>query len=244
MFSPGWTPCSIEATGLLGLATVYVRKTYPTPGEGRAVDHGRQTLLSNGLVYAMGIDPGGTTGGAVIGVPERSIYRDQPGRISYFETWSFTGSYSAQALELMRIASGFFPLAIALESFDPRKPIRSEEYISPILVGARIQFCIDTHYIIAPLFYQTPEQAMTTATDYRLKAWSLYKPGPDHIKDATRHAITFIRRAKSDRKLRERAWGPEPSHSIREHNGQVGHAKAVAHRRSQPVRGRDTTRRR
>lgn len=177
--------------------------------------------MSNGLVYAMGIDPGGTSGWAVIGVHERTIYRDYPGRISHFEAGQVTGGYSAQVLELMRISTLFHPLIIALESFDPRKPIRTEEYTSPILIGARIQFCIDTHYVLKPLFYQTPSQAMDTANDYRLKVWGLYQPGPDHIKDATRHAITFIRRAKSSERLRTEAWGSTEDQRQRAHNNRT-----------------------
>lgn len=164
--------------------------------------------MSNGLVYGMGVDPGGTSGVTIIGVHERTIYRDYPGKISYFETFEVSGSYTQQALDITDASREFYPLALIVESFYPAKPITSEEYLSPLRVGERIAFCVETHYIICPFFWQTPSQAMSTAPDSRLKAWGLYRPGPDHMKDSTRHAITFIRRTKDDHKLRDAAWGP------------------------------------
>jgi hypothetical protein len=158
----------------------------------------------------MGIDPGGTSGWGVIGVERDSIFDDAPHIIRHFNYGEVTGSYTSQVLKLREIAADyhdpFYTLAIALESFSPRKPIRSEEYLSPVYVNSRIQFLVDTNRIKAPLFYQTPSIAMDTASDKRLKRWGLYVPGPDHIKDGTRHAITFIRRCKADPKLREAAW--------------------------------------
>jgi hypothetical protein len=167
--------------------------------------------MTNTLVFTMGIDPGGTSGWSVIGVPSRTIYRDYPGKISLHEYGEVTGNYTEQVLKLMHIAASqkYYPLAIALEDFEPRKNIQGEAFFSPMLINARIQFCIDTHYILAPLFYQMPSLAMDTASDERLKRWNLYVPGPDHTKDATRHAITFIRRAKADEDLRYRAWGEQ-----------------------------------
>jgi hypothetical protein len=165
-------------------------------------------IVTKGLVYAMGVDPGGTSGVSIIGVHERTIYRDYPGRISYFEAFEVSGGYTAQALEIAAVSREFYPLALIVESFYPAKPITSEEYLSPIRVGERIAFCVETSYLICPFFWQTPSQAMSTATDTRLKQWGLYQSGPDHMKDSTRHAITFIRRAKESQKLREAAWGP------------------------------------
>jgi hypothetical protein len=170
--------------------------------------------LSNGLVYAMGIDPGVTTGIGIIGVHERTIYRDYPGRISYFESFSVTGNFTSQVITIMQVAAEFYPLALICESFTSKKVISTQEYLSPVKVGARIEMCAETHYTLAPFFWQSPELALATATDERLKLWGLYEPGPDHPKDGTRHAITFIRRAKQDTDLRDKAWGPPPDHRV------------------------------
>jgi len=160
-----------------------------------------------GMVYVMGIDPGGTSGGSIIGVHEKTIFRDYPGRILFWDTFEVTGSEDSQALALADATRRFYPIAIAMESFYPAKPITSHEYLSPVRVAAKVELCVNTHYVLCPMFWQTPSMVMKTANDARLKAWGLYEPGPDHIKDATRHAITFIRRAKQDNDLAVEAWG-------------------------------------
>jgi hypothetical protein len=171
--------------------------------------------MSDGLVYAMGVDPGQTTGIAIIGVHERTIYSTHPGKIKYFETFELSGNLTVQAIEIMTVASEFHPLALVVESFTPKKPITSQEYLSPVRLGARIEMCVETNYTLAKLFWQTPSLALSTAPDDRLKLWGLYQPGQDHTKDGTRHAITFIRRAKDNTSLRDAAWGPTmTSHRI------------------------------
>jgi hypothetical protein len=170
-------------------------------------------IVSNSI-FVMGVDPGFTTGVTIIGVNYLSMYGNSPYHRTYLETFETSGSYTAQALEITDATREFHPLALVVESFYPAKPITSEEYLSPLCVGERIAFCAETHYIIAPLFRQTPSQAMETAPDSRLKAWNLYRPGPDHMKDSTRHVVTFLRRAREDQALRNSAWGP-PQRSTR-----------------------------
>jgi hypothetical protein len=164
-------------------------------------------IVSNSI-YVMGVDPGFTSGVTIIGVPYLSMYGSSPYHRSYFELFEVSGSYTAQTLEICDATREFYPLALVVESFYPAKPITTEEYLSPLRVGERIAFCVETHYILNPLFRQTPSQAMKTAPDSRLKAWDLYKPGPDHMKDSTRHVVTFLRRCRDDPSLRDSAWGP------------------------------------
>jgi hypothetical protein len=155
----------------------------------------------------MGVDPGGTSGWSIIGVTRASMFGDAPRKIRSHEYGQVTGSYTAQAYALGDIAMDHEPpLAIAMESFLPKKPIIDESYLSPLAVIYRVELLVDTGWITVPLFYQSPSQAMDVATDFRLKSWGLYIPGPDHIKDGTRHAITLIRRAKTSQQLREAAW--------------------------------------
>jgi hypothetical protein len=174
----------------------------------------------------MGIVPGSTSGWAVIGVHERTIYRDSPGKISYFTVGQVTGGYSSQVVSLMRTAAGYHPLIIVVESFDDQ----GTGYLDPVCIAARIQFCIDTHYILAPIEYQTSAMALDSAPERQLKAWGLYKPGPYHIQDATSHAITFIRRANDNTRagiaLRDKAWGPEENHIVT-HNTPRNQARRI-----------------
>ncbi len=164
-------------------------------------------IVSN-TIYVMAVDPGFISGVTIIGVPYLSMYGNSPYHRSYFEMFEVSGGYTSQALEICDASREFYPLALIVESFYPAKPITSEEYLSPVHVGDRIAFCIETKYIVTPFFWQTPSQAMETAPDSRLKAWGLYKPGPDHMKDSTRHVVTFLRRCREDTNLRDSAWGP------------------------------------
>lgn len=167
--------------------------------------------IVNNTIYVMGVDPGFTTGVTIIGVPYLSMYGNSPYRRNYFEMFEVSGSYTSQALEVCDASREFYPLALVVESFYPAKPITTEEYLSPLRVGERIAFCVETKYIISPLFRQTPAMAMETAPDSRLKAWGLYQPGADHVKDSTRHVVTFLRRAKDNEQLRDEAWGASQS---------------------------------
>lgn len=173
------------------------------------------------LIYVMGVDPGFTSGVAIIGVPYLSMYGNSPYRRGYFELFEVSGDYASQALEIADASREFFPLALVVESFYPAKPITSEEYLSPLHVGDRIAFCVETHYIIPTFFWQTPSQAMETAPDSRLKAWNLYQPGPDHVKDAARHVVTFLRRCREDTQLRDAAWGPAQTRTRPARRGSV-----------------------
>lgn len=178
----------------------------------------------NNTIYVMGVDPGFTSGVTILGVPYLSMYGDSPYRRSYFELFETSGDYATQALEIADATREFYPIALVVESFYPAKPITSEEYLSPVHVGDRIAFCAETKYIICPFFWQTPSQAMDTAPDSRLKLWDLYKPGPDHMKDSTRHVVTFLRRCREDTALRDSAWG---SANQRARPAKRGSARAI-----------------
>jgi len=161
----------------------------------------------------MGVVPGSTSGVAIIGVHERTIYRDYPGKIIHNEAFDITGNLTSQVFEIMTVLSEFWPCALVVESFNSKKPIANQGCLDPVRVGARIEMCVESHYTLAPLFWQTPVIALDTAPDNNLKLWGIYEPEPDHIRNATRHAITFIRRAKEasrhgDWDLIDKAWGP------------------------------------
>jgi hypothetical protein len=187
--------------------------------------------IVNNTIYVMGVKPGKTTGVTILGVPYLSMYSNSPYRRSYFELFEVSGSYTRQALEICDASREFYPLALVVESFYPAKPInaktKAEEYLSPVRIAARIEFCVETKYIIPNLFWQTPSQAMETAPDSRLKAWDLYKPGPDHMKDSTRHCVTFLRRARENTDLRDAAWGPVQTRTRPAKRGSVRSRRTV-----------------
>jgi len=156
----------------------------------------------------IGIDPGVTTGWAKITIPIDSIFGMASGEILDWQYGVLDGPETAQAQTFCHIAKRYIWPAVAIEDFDNRKPLRNREYLAPVRVASKIQFAIEIGLAgqCCGLEWQMPAMAMETAPDHRLKKWDLYPPGPDHQKDATRHAITLIRRAKKDPKLARRIF--------------------------------------
>jgi hypothetical protein len=163
--------------------------------------------FKNELVV-IGIDPGVTTGWAKITIPMDSIFGDEPGEIIDWKYGMLDGPETGQAQTFCRIAKRYIFPAIAIEDFDNRRPLRNREYLAPVRVASKIEFCIQTGMAgqVTGHEWQMPSLAFETAPDDRLKRWGLYPPGPEHPKDATRHAITLIRRAKKDPKLARRIF--------------------------------------
>lgn len=92
------------------------------------------------------------------------------------------------------------------EDFVLRGFNQSREFLSPMRLFSMLTYSeLSSAGARAP-FVQSASMAKTSATDARLSAASLYRPGMPHACDAARHAATFIRRARSDEGLRQTAW--------------------------------------
>lgn len=101
-----------------------------------------------------------------------------------------------------------WPLAVwGIESFKARMGSLSAEAISPDRI--RLALCFaevvygNRHRVP---FFQSAAIAKTTVDDARLRDAGLYRAGMPHANDATKHALTFARRARADAKLRAAAW--------------------------------------
>ena len=165
------------------------------------------------LVMAMGIDGGITTGWSAIGVPANSIYGNAPGKIKFKQQGELNGPRTGQVMSICHIAKRLMAeqssrLVIVGEGFTVKQVNHLQEYLeSPRLIAA-LKFAIETNFANGATFIeQQPKMAFDTAPDDRLESWGLYVPGYEHARDATRHAITIIRRAKTDVHLRNRIWG-------------------------------------
>lgn len=156
----------------------------------------------------IGIDPGETTGWAKITIPRDSMFGDAPGAIIDFKHGELTGPETAQAQTFCRIAKRYIWPAIALEDFIHRTDVTSREVLAPVRVGAKIHFCIETGMAgsVVGVEWQLPALAFETMPDHRLKKAGLWVAGSAHIRDAARHAMTLIRRAKADPKLAARIF--------------------------------------
>lgn len=177
----------------------------------------------NGWTCVVAFDPGGTTGWSVMCVEPDSLV--DPGvsvlkSILWWRHGQIHGPENSQADQMLELVSCWPGAAVVCESFQIRQFNQSQAFLSPVRLRAVLEWGIWKGYDAAgsddvgivhpsrPLFTQTPEQAKSTATDDRLKQWGLYvrKGGLEHARDADRHSITFLRRAKEKAALRQSAW--------------------------------------
>ena len=177
----------------------------------------------------IGIDPGGTTGWSVMVVhPEALVDRDVPvlgniqyhgnGQISAIPT-NGTGKV-AKALDLSAaerlciralladVLVRWPGAALIIEDFLLRKRTADRELLSPVRLTAVLEWSVEDLGLQMSLHRQQPSEAAAVATDDRLKDWGLYKRagGMGHARDADRHSITFLRKAKQRGSVRGAAW--------------------------------------
>lgn len=159
--------------------------------------------MSDDILYVMAIVPGVTTGVSILGAPQSTIYRDRPGKIRYSEMFTVEGSPSTQVLEITTASREFYPLAIVCDTYQNGDPIDS------VRVSARLEFCVDMRYVLVRMFWQGAETADLLVSDEALKLAGLDGTDSEDEIEAMRHALAFIKRAKTDQVLRDRAWGDE-----------------------------------
>lgn len=170
----------------------------------------------NGWATVIALDPGGTTGWSVMCVepdclsdPDISVLQS----ITHWAQGQVDGNENEQAKELVQLIASWPHAAVVCENFTLRTYKQSRELLSPVRVTAKIDFAMH-HGMegIIPsgrrIWLQEPSMAKKTATDERLRDWGLYRRegGEEHARDATRHAITFLRRCSDRPKLRHHAW--------------------------------------
>lgn len=172
----------------------------------------------SGLLWVIGVDPGATTGVALLAIPYLSIFGDAPGGIEWAESFELTGSLQAQVSGVTYVArlvasrSDSVPPLIVCEDFDLggnrlSGSASTADVIIPARLGAALQFAVECGQADrAALDFQGRTLAFTTAKDERLKAWGLWVKGSDHERDARRHAITMIRRIASGSIKASEVW--------------------------------------
>ena len=95
-------------------------------------------------------------------------------------------------------------LAVVHESFRVRSVHMEEEFLSPARVTAAHRYALhrgvrdfDGVRRRRRVFMQEAVDAKSVATDARLQLMDMYLPGADHPRDATRHAVLWVRLLRS-----------------------------------------------
>jgi hypothetical protein len=151
----------------------------------------------------LAIDPGGTTGWAVIGVHPDAMSGDPDvGVIANIEFWAagqFTGEENDQADEILALISHWPSARLVIEDFILRKQSQARELLSPVRLTSILEWAVRPRYFIK----QQPSLAMGTITDDRQKAMGFWVPGQEHARDGLKHGLTFLKRQR-DRQVKAR----------------------------------------
>lgn len=169
------------------------------------------------LLNIIGIDPGKVTGWALWKIPRASMYTGGDPEVVERYTGEIRGRESDQVFKLCRFFRTVQGLdyklgpAVVCESFDFGSPLSDPEVYSPVRIAAMLKFAFEQKSLKqcgdARLVMQSRTIAKSTATDERLKAWGLWTPSSaDHERDAERHIVTALRRARQKREFRDRLW--------------------------------------
>lgn len=92
--------------------------------------------------------------------------------------------------------------AIVIEDFILRERTKDRSLLAPVRLTAMLEFGLrmpGSHgaapaLLPAVVVKQQPSDAKSTVTDDRLRRWDLWHVGSPHVRDATRHIITYLRR--------------------------------------------------
>lgn len=203
--SSGYCVVWFDPYVLMGYARSEVREEIRRSGKGKAGGSERKTVIVGGEVSSQDLRPQSSV---------RSVLAWQAGQTR--------GEDNDQIADLLDLAErlGGRGLLVGCEGFEVRRIDTSEAFLAPARIAAVLKFELakglrnrgdeQTKFDKKRLHKQSPSEALTTITDTRLKLWEMYTPGPDHPRDATRHALLHLRKLmKAGRDAVENLYGWE-----------------------------------
>lgn len=144
----------------------------------------------------LALDPGGTTGWCVLGIHPDAMSGDEGihpfgeyGNVLFWTAGEFTGKQDDQIDECVELIASWPSARLVTEGFQLRQ---LNAQLDPVEINAALRWAVRPRYFVK----QNAALAMSTMTDDRLKALGFWLPGKEHARDATRHAITFVKRQK------------------------------------------------
>lgn len=162
-------------------------------------------------VQLLAYDPGGTTGWAKVSLSANCLLHGSILTGMEFEVGQIPGIDAAQGRQI-RLQLALWSGPVVIEDFVLRKFSKDRDLLAPVRITARIEQTVETLREHAPekprlpVFKQQPSLAMSVCTDARMRSWGIWTPGAPHANDALRHAVTFLRRCRSDASLLYKAF--------------------------------------
>lgn len=122
-------------------------------------------------------------------------------------TISGGNEYEQQAMvlrNLRKYGSGQEGSAVVFEDFILGMKTQDRSLLAPVRYNAALGFalwrglnCADGEMRRWEPSLQSANDAKNVITDERLKLWNMYAEGPDHARDAVRHALLHLRRLRA-----------------------------------------------
>lgn len=211
-----------RALPMRGITTVDITKN-----RRRRKGYQKESEITYGEACVIAIDPGGTTGWSLISVHPESLiepkadffdnmFDHKHGQVdcgvhrgnlgtSLHEGISTEGEFGG-VYDLVELVRMWPSAAVVIEDFNLRQMRMDRDLLSPVRITSAIGYSMwlagrDYHV-------QSPSDAKNVCSDERLKQWRVYDSsgGLQHARDADRHAILFLRKAKMKQGFREMAW--------------------------------------
>jgi hypothetical protein len=90
---------------------------------------------------------------------------------------------------------------VVYEGFIVHSVKKEESFLSPVRIGEPFAWGVEDRklrgeYLYPVEVYKVPPSEMSAMDDNRLKALGHFTPGPDHRRDATRHAMLHLKRVR------------------------------------------------
>jgi hypothetical protein len=162
------------------------------------------------------IDPGTVSGVAVVWFDPVAVFHEEvplSRQVLAYSELFLSGPENGpngqvnRYLRLRKTLAQELGLVSGIESFVPLKFNQSEEFFSPIRIRAGLEArmsMLEQHpaqvrsgEVGVPLYHQSPSDAITSFSNDRLGKLNMYTPGPDHINDAKRHTLLYLRKLKA-----------------------------------------------
>lgn len=154
------------------------------------------------------IDPGGSTGICTIWYWKGGLLSPSVPLQKCMMAWQadcLYGTENEQTLAALRWISerATAGMDVTIEDFILQSAIKGRELLSPVRIGHKLDYQLwrgirtaagDKRTFIPT--WQSANDAKNVVNDNRLKQYAMYTPGPDHARDATRHAILWLRRER------------------------------------------------
>jgi hypothetical protein len=167
----------------------------------------------------LAVDPGEGTGVALVTVPRTTIFDQAPydgvNVVWYDEIVGPENDQTDHLAGIVRyvLINQRMPYCpVVLEDFILRKFTADRALLTPVRLNAKIDYRLSRDNLpgMSEIFYQSSGMAMDTIPEDRLKDYGLYAKGQKNARMAMCHALTFLRRARDKKLIREAAWPEHP----------------------------------